>query len=211
MIFASPPNRCTALRIAARSTTSGTPVKSWSTIRATTKGISSFAGDFAFQLARLSTSLRRTFLPSQFRRTDSRTIRMLTGSREIGPMPCSSSAGREWRDASRPWPASNFLRVLKSLGILVRHFARSRTKSTDSVARRSSSRRGTPRLRSGRRRVGPHQVNSASFALILSKSGNSRASSCTSAYWMTPSRSTMKAERLATPAKPRFSCGRNDS
>ena len=51
MIFGSPPNRCTALRIAARSTTSGTPVKSWSTIRATTKGISSFAGDFAFQLA----------------------------------------------------------------------------------------------------------------------------------------------------------------
>ena len=51
MIFGSPPNRCTALRIAARSTTSGTPVKSWRTIRATTNGISSFAGDFAFQLA----------------------------------------------------------------------------------------------------------------------------------------------------------------
>ena len=60
--FGLPPNRCTALRIAARSTTSGTPVKSWSTIRATTKGISAFAGDFGFQSARFSTSLRPTFL-----------------------------------------------------------------------------------------------------------------------------------------------------
>ena len=35
------------------------------------------------------------FLPSQLRSTDSRTMRMLTGKREIGPMPCSSSAGSE--------------------------------------------------------------------------------------------------------------------
>ena len=36
----SPPSRCMALRIAARSTTAGTPVKSWSTTRAGLKGIS---------------------------------------------------------------------------------------------------------------------------------------------------------------------------
>ena len=41
MIFGSPPSRATALRIAARSTSSGTPVKSCNTMRATTNGISS--------------------------------------------------------------------------------------------------------------------------------------------------------------------------
>ena len=44
MIFGSLPRRCTAERIAARSTSSGTPVKSCSTMRATTKGISSVRG-----------------------------------------------------------------------------------------------------------------------------------------------------------------------
>ena len=96
MIFGSPPSRFTALRIAARSTSSGTPVKSCRTMRATTNGISSFAGFFAFQFASVSTSLRRTFLPSQLRSTDSSTMRMLTGRREIGPTPCFSSAGSEW-------------------------------------------------------------------------------------------------------------------
>src|SRR5882724_210263 len=114
MIFGSPPSRCTALRIAARSTISGTPVKSCKTMRATTNGISSFAGDFAFHFASASTSLRWTFFPSQLRNTDSRTIRMLTGNREILPMPCSSSAGNEKKSASRPLPASNFLSVLNS-------------------------------------------------------------------------------------------------
>src|SRR5207249_64179 len=114
MIFGLPPSFFTALRIAARSTTSGTPVKSWSTMRATTNGISSLAGFLAFHFASVSTSLRRTFLSSQFRRTDSRTIRMLTGNREILPMPCSSSAGNEKKSASRPLPASNFLSVLNS-------------------------------------------------------------------------------------------------
>ncbi len=56
-----------------------------------------------------------------------------------------------------------------------------------------------------------HYFNSASLALILSKFGSSRASSSTSAYCTTPSRSMRKAERLATPAKPRLSCGRKES
>src|SRR5262249_21439058 len=114
MIFGSRPSRCTALRIAARSTISGTPVKSCKTMRATTNGISSFAGDFAFHFASASTSLRRTFFPSQLRSTDSRTMRMLTGNREILPIPCSSRAGNEKKDSSRPLPASNFLSALNS-------------------------------------------------------------------------------------------------
>src|SRR5215813_4805810 len=114
MIFGSRPSRCTALRIAARSTISGTPVKSCKTIRATTNGISAFAGDFAFQFASASTSLRRTFFPSQLRSTDSSTIRMLTGNREILPTSCSSSAGNEKKSPSRPLPASNVLSVLNS-------------------------------------------------------------------------------------------------
>ena len=41
MIFGFLPSRATAERIAARSTSSGTPVKSCNTMRATTNGISS--------------------------------------------------------------------------------------------------------------------------------------------------------------------------
>jgi hypothetical protein len=51
-------------RMAARSTSSGTPVKSCSTMRATVKGISYSPGAFAFQLARFLTSASVTFLPS---------------------------------------------------------------------------------------------------------------------------------------------------
>src|ERR1041384_6482197 len=114
MSLGARPSRCTALRIAARSTINGTPVKSCSTMRATTNGISAFAGDFAFHFASASTSLRRTFSPSQLRSTDSRTIRMLTGKREMLLIPCSSSAGREKKSPSRPLPASNVFKVLNS-------------------------------------------------------------------------------------------------
>src|SRR5437764_8351906 len=128
MIFGSPPSSFTALRIAARSTTKGTPVKSWRTMRATTNGISSFAGDFAFQRASVSTSFRRTFFPSQFRRTDSSTIRMLTGSREIGPTPCSSRAGNEKSDPPRPFPASNSFNVSNSSFIFLSQRTQRNTK-----------------------------------------------------------------------------------
>ncbi len=55
----SPPSRRIAARIAARSTTQGTPVKSWSTTRAGLKGISTSAGRAAFQVAnaRMSASV----------------------------------------------------------------------------------------------------------------------------------------------------------
>ena len=70
-------------------------MKSCNTMRATTKGISSCAGALAFQAANDSTSFSATFLPSQLRRTDSSTIRILTGRRDIFPSPFSSSAGKE--------------------------------------------------------------------------------------------------------------------
>ena len=69
------------LRIAPRSASSGTPVKSCSTTRATTKGISSLRGAFGCQLASCATCSAATFLPSQLRSTDSSTMRIDTGSR----------------------------------------------------------------------------------------------------------------------------------
>ena len=85
MIFGFLPSRATAERIAARSTSSGTPVKSCSTMRATTNGISSVRRAFGFQLASARTFCSVTRLPSQLRRTDSRTRRMETGSLDTGP------------------------------------------------------------------------------------------------------------------------------
>jgi hypothetical protein len=69
------------LRIAARSASSGTPVKSCSTTRATTNGISSVRAAFGFQLASSATCSEVTFLPSQLRSTLSSTMRSDTGSR----------------------------------------------------------------------------------------------------------------------------------
>jgi hypothetical protein len=61
LIFAgSPPSRRIAPRIAARSTTQGTPVKSWSTTRAGLNGISTSAGAAAFQVARARMSFSVT-------------------------------------------------------------------------------------------------------------------------------------------------------
>src|SRR5260221_272414 len=68
------PMRATALRMAARSTRSGTPVKSCKTMHAATNGISSVAGDLAFQLTRVSIYILKTFLTEQFRGEDSAMI-----------------------------------------------------------------------------------------------------------------------------------------
>jgi hypothetical protein len=88
-------NRTTADRIAARSTSNGTPVKSCSSTRATTKGTSSVRSAVGCQLAIARTSSSVILLPSKFLSTDSRTMRMLTGKREILPMPSFSSCGNE--------------------------------------------------------------------------------------------------------------------
>lgn len=92
----SAPALAAALRMAARSTTSGTPVKSWRTTRPTVNGTSYEPGDFAFQLARFLTSCSVIFLPSQLRRRDSRTMRMEMGRREMLGKPWAWSAGSEW-------------------------------------------------------------------------------------------------------------------
>ena len=95
MIFGFLPSLDTALRIAAKSTSNGTPVKSCSTMRATTNGISAVRVPVGCQFASSFTFVSLTFLPSQFRRTDSKTIRMDTGSLEIAPTPAFSKAGSE--------------------------------------------------------------------------------------------------------------------
>jgi len=79
------PSRATAARIAARSTMSGTPVKSCRSTRATTNGTSRVRSAFGCQPASARTSSSITRLPSALRASDSSTIRIETGRREILP------------------------------------------------------------------------------------------------------------------------------
>ena len=83
IFFGSLPARAAAERMAARSASSGTPVKSCRMTRATVNGISSVRAAFGFQLASCLTWSCVTFTPSQLRSTDSSTMRMETGRREI--------------------------------------------------------------------------------------------------------------------------------
>ena len=83
IFFGSPPRRATAERIAARSTTTGTPVKSWRITRAGLKGSSTACGAGAFHVARRRTSSSLTSKPSQLRSTASSSTRMDTGSRSM--------------------------------------------------------------------------------------------------------------------------------
>src|SRR6266480_727964 len=77
---ASPPSRARASRMAARSTTAGTPVKSWSSTRAVRNAISFSTLPFTSQLARARTSSGLTNLPSSFLSRFSRRILRLKGS-----------------------------------------------------------------------------------------------------------------------------------
>ena len=90
----SPPSRFMALRMAARSTTAGTPVKSCKTTRAGLNGISTGAGDAAFQPARFLTSRSVISYPSQFRRAASSSTRTENGSAATVVNPASSSRAR---------------------------------------------------------------------------------------------------------------------
>src|SRR6185503_18122511 len=87
---------CATLRIAARSQSSVTPVKSWSRMRASTNGISSARLAFGFQPASSRTCASVTFLPSQLRSTDSSTMRIETGSRSVFTPSFLPRAGNEW-------------------------------------------------------------------------------------------------------------------
>ena len=73
----------------------GTPVKSCSTTRATTNGISSVRSALGFQLASWRTWASVTLLPSQLRSTDSSTIRIDTGRRSIFTPSAFCRAGSE--------------------------------------------------------------------------------------------------------------------
>ena len=87
--------RFTAPRIAVRSPSSGMPAAQLSTTRPTVNGTSSSRFAFGCQFASARTWRSVTRFPSQFRSSDSSTMRSDTGSRETRPMPCSSSAGSE--------------------------------------------------------------------------------------------------------------------
>ena len=79
--FGSPPSFFIASRIAARSTTQGTPVKSCSTTRPGMNGTSSLAGLLAFQFASPATSSCVTMNPSTFRNMLSKSTLIENGSR----------------------------------------------------------------------------------------------------------------------------------
>jgi hypothetical protein len=94
-----PRSACATWRIAARSQSSGTPVKSCSTTRATTKGISSLrSAAVAIAPARRhvrSSELTRDVAVAVTQRAASRTMRSDTGRRSTLPMPAAASAGSE--------------------------------------------------------------------------------------------------------------------
>jgi hypothetical protein len=89
IFFGSPPTSSIALRIAARSTTAGTPVKSCITTRAG-KYANSSPTDSGQEESR-SRSSSETNFPPQFLRSDSRSTRTENGSEKTSPLTCSSS------------------------------------------------------------------------------------------------------------------------
>ena len=74
------------------------------------------------QLASVRTSCSVIFFPSTFRRTDSSTTRMLTGSRETGPMPAYGVSGHMTWNIKRPWsamlPNTRFMAMTEALAHL---------------------------------------------------------------------------------------------
>jgi hypothetical protein len=96
----SPPSSSIASRIAARSTTAGTPVKSCISTRAGWKGISIDGSAFASQVAIASTSSAVTAVPSSSRRAFSRSTLSEYGSRATSNLSCSPSS--RWISNSRP-------------------------------------------------------------------------------------------------------------
>ena len=108
----SPPRSAIASRIAARSTTAGTPVKSCMSTRAGVKAISRLGSARASQLANASTSSARTAKPSSLRsRFSSRTLSE-NGSRATSKRDCREA--RRWISTSRP-PARSVERASNEL------------------------------------------------------------------------------------------------
>ena len=111
MRVASPPSFCIAARIAARSTTAGTPVKSWSSTRAGMKAISFAGALFGSQPASARMSASLTCLPSSWRSRFSSRMRSENGSR-LGARPAFSSAESLWISNFR-FPTSRVDRLPK--------------------------------------------------------------------------------------------------
>src|SRR5476649_354367 len=111
-LLGSPPSRAMPSRIAARSTTAGTPVKSWSSTRAGANEISFCAALFTSHRASDSTSAGFTNRPSSWRSRFSSRIFSEKGRRAISGNHARSSAGRLkiWNVRS---PTDSGVRVLK--------------------------------------------------------------------------------------------------
>ncbi len=114
----SRPARAAAERIAARSASSGTPVKSCRITRATVKGISSVRSALGFHAASCFTCAGVTLTPSQFRNTDSSTMRIDTGRRATDTLSADSSFCSEAKRCL-PLPVENVSWVLKASVMMV--------------------------------------------------------------------------------------------
>ena len=88
----SPPNSAMAWRMAARSTTAGTPVKSCISTRAGRKAISAPARRSFIQAPKLAMSSTVTVRPSSWRSRFSARMRSETGSRERSPAAASAAS-----------------------------------------------------------------------------------------------------------------------
>src|SRR5687767_903392 len=92
--FGAPPSLTIASRMAARSTTAGTPVKSWSSTRLVRNAISCSAWPRTFHRASASMSDRLTNASSSLRSRFSRRMRNVTGSRSTVALGILASAPR---------------------------------------------------------------------------------------------------------------------
>src|SRR5450759_820912 len=161
---ASPPRRARASRIAARSTTAGTPVKSWSSTRAVRNAISFSTFPFMFQVARARTSSGLTNLPSSFLSRFSRRTLRLNGS-----LPAFPSASLD-RESSRKIvycrPATSSVdRLPKEFGCAILIFSELGRVSALAVERGATAariaRQAGPNLAHFRAAVSPNRVVSA--------------------------------------------------
>ena len=107
ILFGSPPISRIASRIAARSTTAGTPVKSCMTTRAGVNAISLLGSSLAFQVASASMSCARIDSPSSLRSRFSSRIFSENGSRAMSNRRTAARRGGRSRTCARPrsaWP-----------------------------------------------------------------------------------------------------------
>jgi len=118
MSSGSLPSLCRHERMAARSTSSGTPVKSCSNTRETTNGISSVLGAFGFHEANEYIAFSGIIVSSKFLIRDSRIILKQTGNLDRSLDMARSNAGKEIKDPWLPVPNEN-VRTNSFFGVIV--------------------------------------------------------------------------------------------